>query len=164
MLIEESKEIIEKSIADFKPNKIVMMFSGGDDSLTAYHVAKELGIKIDFVIHGNTRTGIKQTTDFVLKEVARNKDKLLVADAGASYENYVLRKGFFGKGLSAHTFTYHILKQEYFEKIVSKYIRQRQRNFKILFINGARRKESDNRMITMKVPTAQAIRFLENLK
>lgn len=151
-LIKDSREIVDKAILDFKPQAIVMMFSGGDDSLTAYHVAKELGIKLDFVIHGNTRTGIKNTTDFAINEAERNKDKLLIADAGDTYEKYVLRKGFFGKGLSAHVFSYHKLKSEHFESIVSKNIRQRRRNYKILFLNGARRKESSNRMITMKEP------------
>lgn len=47
MILENSKEIIEKAITDFKPKAVVLMFSGGDDSLTAYHVAKELGVKLD---------------------------------------------------------------------------------------------------------------------
>jgi 3'-phosphoadenosine 5'-phosphosulfate sulfotransferase (PAPS reductase)/FAD synthetase len=149
----ESKEIFNQALLDFNPDAaVVLMFSGGDDSLTTYHVAKELGIKFDFVIHGNTRTGIQQTTDFARKEVERLGDKYLEADAGLSYENYVMRKGFFGKGLGAHAFTYHILKQDHFEKIVSKHIRQRRRNFKIMFVNGARRKESVNRLITMASP------------
>lgn len=151
-MLEQSKEIIEKAIADFKPAAIVMMLSGGDDSMTAYHVAKELGIKFDLVIHGNTRTGISLTTEFVIKEAERMKDKLLIADAGTSYEDYVLRKGFFGKGNDAHTYSYHVLKIEHFRKIVSQKLRKRKRNFPILFINGARRKESENRMKTMAVP------------
>src|SRR6185312_4358121 len=101
-MLEQSKEIIEKAITDFKPAAIVMMLSGGDDSMTAYHVAKELGIKFDLVIHGNTRTGISLTTEFTIKEAERMKDKLIIADAGTSYKDYVLRKGFFGKGNDAH--------------------------------------------------------------
>lgn len=151
-LILHSKEIIEKAIADFKPNAIVMMFSGGDDSLTCYHVARDLNIKFDFTIHGNTRTGIPDTTEFAIKETEKLGDKLLMADAGSSYENYVMRKGFFGKGLGAHAFTYHILKQDHFERVVSHNIRQRRRGVKILFINGARRQESANRLITMASP------------
>lgn len=151
-MIEGSKVIFDKAVADFKPKAIVLMFSGGDDSLTTYHVAKELGIKFDYVIHGNTRTGIEDTTLFARKEVERMGDKYLEADAGDSYENYVLRKGFFGQGMTAHNYSYHVLKIEHFRKTVSKYLRQRQRNFPILFINGARRKESENRMKTMINP------------
>lgn len=150
--ILESKEIYERSLLDFKPSVIVLMLSGGDDSLTTYHVAKELGIKFDFVIHGNTGTGIQETTNFARKEVERNGDKYLEADAGKSYEDYVLRKGFFGKGLGAHAFSYHILKQDHFEKTVSHNIRKRKRGVKIIFINGARRQESANRLVTMASP------------
>lgn len=152
MDLKESLEIYKKAVIDFKPVVTVLMFSGGDDSLTTYHVARELGIKFDFVIHGNTRTGIPETTDYVRKTVENMGDMYLEADAGKSYEDYVMRKGFFGKGLGAHAFTYHRLKQEHFERIVSKYIRQRQRNFHIMFINGARRQESANRLKTMASP------------
>jgi|SRR5688572_9394075 len=147
-----SKEIFDRAVTDFNPQAIVMMFSGGDDSLTTYHIAKELGIKFDFVIHGNTRTGIEETTAFARKEADRMGDKYLEADAGASYEKYVMRKGFFGVGLGAHAFTYHILKQDHFERVVSHNIRQRRRGFKIMFINGGRRQESANRLITMASP------------
>lgn len=150
--IAYSKEIVKQAFADFKPNATVIMFSGGDDSLTTYHVAKQLGIKIDFVIHGNTRTGIQETTLFARKEVERLGDRYLEADAGSSYVDYLMRKGFFGVGLGAHAFTYHILKQDHFEKVVSRNIRQRRRNFRIMFLNGARRQESANRLITMASP------------
>lgn len=152
MLLESSKEIAEKAIKDFKPKAIVLMFSGGDDSLTAYHVAKELGVKTDYIIHGHTGTGIKETFDFVQHETRRNGDRLLVSDAKHAYTDYVLRKGFFGKGIEAHTYAYHVLKITHFRKIVSKHLRQRRKNYPVLFINGARRKESENRMKTMIEP------------
>ena len=152
ILLKESLEIYEKAVKDYKPKAVILMFSGGDDSLTVYHVLKELGIKIDFVVHGHTGTGIQQTFDFVKKEVDRNKDQLLIADAKDSYLKYVHRKGFFGLGLSAHEMAYHILKIEHFRRIVSQSIRHRRKNFPILFINGARRKESENRMKTMSSP------------
>lgn len=112
-LILKSRDIIDEAIATFKPMATVFMFSGGDDSLTTYQVLKQLGVKFDFVIHGNTRTGIQETTDFVIKEVERRKDKLIIADAGNAYIDYVLRKGFFGKGNHAHRYSYHVLKQRH---------------------------------------------------
>jgi 3'-phosphoadenosine 5'-phosphosulfate sulfotransferase (PAPS reductase)/FAD synthetase len=151
-LLMHSKEIVDKAILDYKPKAVVMMFSGGDDSLTAYHVARELGYKFDYVIHGNTRTGIAETTLFSRNEVASLGDRYLEADAGKTYENYVLRKGFFGKGIDAHTFAYHLLKYNQFRRVVSENIRKKRRAFPILFINGARRLESDNRRITMANP------------
>ena len=151
-LLLSSKEIIDRAITDYRPAVKVLMLSGGDDSNTVAHVSKELGVKFDIIIHGITRTGIPETTDFVRRAVAGIGGTYLEADAGYSYYRYLLRKGFFGKGLHAHAFSYHILKQMHFERVVSRYIRQRRRNFKILFINGARRKESDNRMKTMIDP------------
>jgi 3'-phosphoadenosine 5'-phosphosulfate sulfotransferase (PAPS reductase)/FAD synthetase len=151
-MLDWSKELINRAIIDYKPKAIVLMLSGGDDSMAAYHVSKELGIKIDFVIHGNTRTGIALTTDFAIKEAERMGDKLLIADAGNSYTDYVLRKGFFGKGTAAHIFSYHVWKSKHFERVISKHIRKGRRNFPILFLNGARRLESENRKKTMLNP------------
>ncbi|MCT8340516.1 phosphoadenosine phosphosulfate reductase family protein [Flavobacteriaceae bacterium TK19130] len=151
-LLQGSKEIMEVAIATYKPKAIVMMLSGGDDSITAYSVAKELGYKFDYVIHGKTGTGLKETTDFAIDFTNKQNDKLIIADAKDAYEKYVLRKGFFGLGLDAHTMAYHILKIEHFRKAVSHNLRKRQRNFPILFVNGARRLESENRKKTMVSP------------
>lgn len=151
-LIPSSKQIIDKALADYKPKAVVMMLSGGDDSTTAYAVARQLGVKFDAVIHGNTRTGIKQTSEFAAKQVEQQGDKLIVADAGNAYEKYVMRKGFFGVGETAHNYSYHVLKIQHFRKAVSRNLRQRRRNFPILFINGARRQESKRREKTMVNP------------
>jgi len=152
MLLESSKEIIQKAIIDYRPKAVVMMLSGGDDSTTAYAVGRELGIKFDLVIHGNTQTGIKETSMFAAKQVENYGDKLVVADAGNAYVNYVMRKGFFGAGNSAHNFAYHVLKIEHFRKAISQNLRKGRRNYPILFINGARRLESKRREITMINP------------
>jgi len=152
MLLESSKEIIEKAIIDFQPKVNVLMLSGGDDSMAAMQVCKELDVKVDFIIHGNTRTGLEVTTDFARKVAEKSKIKYIEADAGDAYIKYVMRKGFFGVGENAHTFAFHVLKAEHFRKAVSHNIRQRKRNFPVLFINGARRLESANRMKTMVNP------------
>jgi 3'-phosphoadenosine 5'-phosphosulfate sulfotransferase (PAPS reductase)/FAD synthetase len=154
-LIKQSKEIYDVAVATYKPKAVVLMLSGGDDSMTAYYVSRELGIKFDYVIHGNTQTGIEETTEFAIHEVEKNNDKLLLADAGNSYIKYLVRKGFFGKGDHAHSFSYHILKWTHFRRVVSQNIRKRRRNFPILFINGARQSESERRMITMISPYKQ---------
>jgi len=152
-LLDQSKQTIEIAIKQYQPKAIAMMFSGGDDSLTAYHVLKQLDYTLDCVIFGNTRTGIPDTAQFIENEVSRNNDKLVIADAGSSYERYVRRKGFFGKGHTAHNFSYHVLKKEHFEKAVSRHLRKGRKNYPILFVNGARRQESQNRMVSMKEAT-----------
>lgn len=151
-LIESSKEILQRAIIEHKPKAIVMMLSGGDDSTTAYHVAKQLDVKFDAVIHGYTRTGIKQTTQFAQQQTEEFSDKFILADASTSYVDYVMRKGFFGVGSKAHGYAYHILKANHFSKAVSRNLRKGRRNYPILFINGARKLESERRKITMKNP------------
>lgn len=151
-LIKQSKVIFDIAIATYKPKAIVMMFSGGDDSLTTYLVARQLGIKFDYTIHGNTRTGIQETTDFVIKSTDSFGDRLLMADAGDAYVKYVKRKGFFGKGDGAHSFSYHILKWTHFRRVVSQHLRKKRKNYPILFINGARQSESERRKETMISP------------
>lgn len=148
-LLESSREIFNKAVSDYKPYAICLMFSGGDDSLTTLNVALQLGIKFDLIIHGVTGTGITETHDFVKKTCQSLPFKYVESNAGSAYVDYVLKKGFFGVGDSAHEFTYHLLKAGPFRKVVSKHLRQGQKGRNILLINGARRLESENRKKTM---------------
>lgn len=144
-LFKRSQEIVNQAIADYQPYAIVMMFSGGDDSLTAYHVAKTLDVQLDYFLHGVTGTGIPQTTEFARQVGEQGGLKYIEANAGDAYEKYVWRKGFFGMGEQAHTMAYHILKHQRFRHTLSVEIRKRRRNRNILLINGARWQESRNR-------------------
>jgi 3'-phosphoadenosine 5'-phosphosulfate sulfotransferase (PAPS reductase)/FAD synthetase len=152
ILLKRSKDIFDEAVLIHRPDVVLMMFSGGDDSLTAYHVARQLGIKINFVLHGNTGCGIPDTTAFARNEVAKLGDKYLEANAGRAYEEYVIRKGFFGKGNHAHGFSYNVLKLNQFRRVISASIVKRKRNVKIMLLNGARRTESERRKITMINP------------
>lgn len=151
-MLEKSRAIYERAVELYKPRAVVVMLSGGDDSMTAYSVARELGIPFSAVVHGNTGTGIRETNEFAENEVKKRGDNFLVADAGNAYEQYVLRKGFFGLGFDAHKFAYHILKASPFKKVISRNFRQGQRGYKVLFLNGARRNESLNRQKNMTEP------------
>ncbi|QIG72963.1 putative PAPS reductase protein [Rhizobium phage RHph_N3_2] len=150
MKIASSSEIVKQAIAEFSPTHIVSMVSGGKDSAASDQVARELGIKIDFVIHGNTRCGIPETTEFV-RETYGKLGGYVEADAGTAYEDYVLRKGFFGKGVDAHGFAYRVLKATPFRKAVSREIRHGKRGVRVLLLNGARKDESENRKKNLKL-------------
>lgn len=150
MKLESSVKILRETVEMFNPTHIVSMVSGGKDSAASDQVARELGINIDFVVHGNTRCGIPETTEFVREAYGKLSD-YIEADAGTSYEDYVLRKGFFGKGISAHSFAYRILKATPFRKVISKAIRQGKRNVRVLLLNGARKDESENRKKHLQV-------------
>lgn len=149
-ILSRSAEILRQAIDQFNPTHIVSMVSGGKDSAASDQVARELGAKIDMVMHGNTRCGIPETTEFVRETYGALGD-YVEADAGTAYEDYVLRKGFFGNGRDAHGFAYRVLKATPFRKAVSKHIRQRKRGVRVLLINGARRDESENRQKHLQV-------------
>jgi 3'-phosphoadenosine 5'-phosphosulfate sulfotransferase (PAPS reductase)/FAD synthetase len=141
----ESKEIVQKAIVDLKPYAIGLMLSGGTDSITALQVAIMLGVPIDFIMHGVTGTGLKDCRKYVHQVAERTGIKLIEANAGNAFENYVKRKGFFGKGATAHKYSYHILKANPFAASTSKHFRKRIPNRKILLLNGVRIEESENR-------------------
>lgn len=143
---EESREIVQRAIIDHRPYAIILMLSGGDDSITALKVALMLGVKIDFILHGVTGTGLKDCRTYVHKVADLVNIKLIEADAKDAFECYVKRKGFFGIGRMAHQYSYHILKEYPFSAALSKHIVKRVPGRKLLLLNGVRVEESDNRM------------------
>lgn len=154
-LLESSQEILDEAIAQYQPYAKVLMFSGGGDSMAALQACLALGVKLDYVMHINTRTGIEETTTFVRSYVESIGIPYLEGDAGAKYENYVLRKGFFGVGTgaqSAHSMAFHLLKRDVLTSVISSQIRHRKRDRPVLLINGARVGESKNRSINLVDP------------
>lgn len=142
---EESREIVGRAMIDIQPYAVCLMLSGGDDSITALLVALMLGVKIDFIIHGVTGTGLPEVRLYVAEVAAKFKIPILYADAGNAFEEYVLRKGFFGVGTTAHEYSYHILKVNPFDTTISKNIRKAVPGRKLLLLNGVRVEESENR-------------------
>lgn len=133
----------------YAPKAIVTMVSGGRDSAACHALAVELGLPITLSIHGRTGCGLQATTDFVTSHYGSDAP-LVVADAGSAYEDYVLRKGFFGVGIDAHGFAYRILKAAPFRKAISDEIRRGKRNVPVLLLNGAYRAESTNRAANLR--------------
>lgn len=147
--ISSSIRFMESAIANYQPTHIVAMVSGGRDSAAAYTIAEEMGLPIDLILHGNTRTGIPETTQFVTDHYGNKRQDFAIADAGDAYERYVMRKGFFGKGRTAHNFSYRILKADPFRAAISRLIRQGKRGVRVMLLNGARASESENRRINL---------------
>lgn len=143
--LREAMEIVQKAIIDHNPYAVCLMLSGGDDSITALKVALMLGVRINFIIHGVTGTGLKDVRKYVHSVAELTNIKIIEANAGTAYEDYVKRKGFFGVGATAHSFSYHILKADAFRHAVSKYIRKGQEGRPILLLNGVRVEESEDR-------------------
>lgn len=150
MEISKSAAILKAAMEEFNPTHIVSMVSGGKDSAASDAIARELGVKIDFVIHGNTRCGIPETTEFV-REHYGQLGEYIEADAGTTYEERVMRKGFYGVGRDAHNHAYRELKVTWFRKAISHAIRHGKRGVKVLMLNGARADESENRKKNLKI-------------
>lgn len=143
-LLSDSLKIYEDAAHQYPPKKIFAMVSGGSDSLTALHVALALDIPLDGIMHCVTGCGIKETSQFCRKVANELNLKYYEPNAGKDWEEYVLRKGFFGKGVHAHSFAYHICKHGPITKQIAK-MRLYRRNYNILLLNGARILESANR-------------------
>lgn len=151
-LVERAAAIWRRAAEQYNPYAVVMMFSGGSDSTAAYEAARRAGVPLTHILHGRTGTGIPETTEYARRVGQSSGLVYLEADAGDAYERYVLRKGFFGRGETAHNYAYHTLKAEHFRKALSRGIRQGRRGRSILLINGARAQESSAR--GRKIPAA----------
>ena len=104
--IEDAKRIFETAIKKFKPDVVIALVSGGDDSMTMYKVAKMVGY-VDYVVHVDTTTGIAAATNFVIDNV---RDELIIARTPEeTYEEIVLQEGFPGPG--QHQMMYIRLKE-----------------------------------------------------
>lgn len=132
-------------IREVQPTHIIATVSGGRDSAAEVELARDMGIKIDLMLHCRTGTGIPQTTEHVVNYYGNLGPDFVMADAGDAYESYVMRKGFFGVGRQAHNFSYRILKADPMRAAISRHIRKGRRGIRTLLLNGARAAESDNR-------------------
>lgn len=146
-LLNQSRDILERAIAEYAPYATVLMFSGGNDSRLAYWVMRAVGHHPDAIIHGVTGTGIPECSRFCRQFADDNAERLIVADYGAgdAYKRRLLERGWFGRGQKAHSIAYNILKATPFRKAISRHFRQRQRGRNVLMICGAREAESYNR-------------------
>lgn len=147
--IAQSAFYAKTALEWYNPKHIVTMVSGGKDSAACHALAVELGLPITLTIHGRTGCGLKATQQHVETHYGHDAP-LVIADAGTAFEDYILRKGFFGKGIDAHGFAYRVLKAQPFRKVVSSELRQGKRSVPVLLLNGAFKAESDNRKANLR--------------
>jgi 3'-phosphoadenosine 5'-phosphosulfate sulfotransferase (PAPS reductase)/FAD synthetase len=143
--LRQSLEIYDEAMTTYQPYAVCLLLSGGDDSRLLERICNELGIKIDLILHGVTGTGIHEARNFVHEVAEKSGFKFAEANAGDAYFKYVMRKGFFGRGVDAHTKSYHVLKAQPFRTAISKNIRHGVKGRYILMLNGVRVDESENR-------------------
>ncbi|HMR81981.1 MAG TPA: phosphoadenosine phosphosulfate reductase family protein [Niabella sp.] len=145
-------QIITDAIEKYKPVKILLMFSGGHDSLcsTHYSAAFLQAIGQEFTVyHGNTGIGIRQTREYVYSVV--NSFRWSFQEgyprSGETYEDFVRQCGFPGPTRQMHQIMYNRLKERALRKYVTyscKSTPHAREN--VLLITGIRKSESKIRM------------------
>lgn len=132
------------------------MFSGGDDSLVAAHIASQHP-KFKGVVFIDTQTGIPQTREFVVSTAQQQGWPLeIYTPDSLSYEQLVLEghvtkdkrvlRGF-PYGPSSHNTMYYYLKQRQIQRFVREH--KRFHHDHLALVTGVRLRESDRRMLQL---------------
>jgi len=147
------REILEDGCAEHAPRVLLALFSGGDDSLTATHIAAQHPL-FKAVVHLDTGTGVPETRAFVEETCRREGWPLEVYSAPAGtyerlvLEGYTTRAGKlcqgFPSGPKSHATMYWYLKQRQLRAAIRAH-KQRRRD-RVGFVAGIRVAESDRRM------------------
>lgn len=162
-LIAESNEIIDRALAfasEWEIRGVLGLFSGGNDSTVLAHLIRG---RVTGYAHANTQVGAEPTRQFVRDTCARWDIPLLeriasVQSSGFSYEDLVLRRcpsvsprakydyiwpgGF--PGAPGHRTFFGHLKERALWLIRGELI-DSPRNQRVVFLDGRRAEESDNR-------------------
>lgn len=140
---------IDAACYGHKPVATFGLFSGGDDSLTACHIAAKHP-SFTAMVHINTGIGIEKTRIFV-RETCRKYGwplrEYFAKDYGQDYREICIKYGF--PGPAQHFRMYARLK----ERALRVAIREAKKNRKdrVLLVTGVRASESERRMGTVGV-------------
>ncbi len=137
---------IDEVIRQYSPVKVLGLFSGGDDSLTATHIASQHP-SFSYAIHINTGIGVPETRQFVratCESFEWNLREYFARDCGQDYEAIVAQYGFPGPG--AHGKMYIRLKERALRVAIREAKNGHSRRSTVMLISGARPQESDRRM------------------
>lgn len=148
--VNQAREIIQRAMADEKPTRRFLLFSGGNDSLVTLDVMAPF---VDEIIHVVTGIGIPETTAFAQRVAAEYDLPYRELHPPEPYETFVLRPpipekklhgwdGMPGPGI--HYLTYQRLKERPLEALLREHRKFRGERFALL--TGVRRAESKRRM------------------
>jgi 3'-phosphoadenosine 5'-phosphosulfate sulfotransferase (PAPS reductase)/FAD synthetase len=145
--------VLDEAVTEHQPSRLFALFSGGDDSLTATHLAAQHPF-FGGVIHLDTGTGVPETREFVEETCRREGWSLsvysppegeyerLVLDGYRTRDGRVLRG--FPDGLKSHSTMYWYLKQKQIRRAIAEH--KQHRLDRIGFVTGVRLHESARRM------------------
>lgn len=151
--MKSAEQIITEAIALYNPVKVVLMVSGGHDSITNAHVSarilKRLGLSF-VVYHGDTTIGIPETQLYVKEICTMYGWDLVIRRNNNPIEHYdaiVEKFGFPGPTRSAHQLMYRLLKERALRKFVTHECKSSPRSREnVLLLTGVRKQESLIRM------------------
>lgn len=151
--MKDARSIITEALTKYNPVKVVLLVSGGHDSVTNAHVSAsildELGVRFS-VYHGDTTIGIPATQDYVKLICERYLWRLSIRKPPNKkdwYENLVAKFGFPGPTKLSHQIMYRSLKERALNQFVtyscksSVFAREN-----VLLLTGVRAEESKIRM------------------
>lgn len=144
--VARSLKLIDGAIEKYKPARILGLFSGGHDSLTAVHVAARHP-QFSYAVHINTGIGVPETREFVRKTAADQNWHLReykAIDCGQDYAQMVKQYGFPGPG--QHSTMYIRLKERPLRKALKEAKLLYPVRTNVLLISGVRFQESERRM------------------
>lgn len=145
-MIAEVHAIITQAIEQYKPRAIFAMYSGGDDSVCAAHLASQHNFTAAVLV--DTGIAIKQAHEHAKQTCEAQDWPLLVYKSPYDYEALVLKYGF--PGPSQHRVMYIQLKERAIDALVRDYKQGRRDH--IMLITGVRKQESMRRLETVTAP------------
>lgn len=137
-LLASGLEVIDRAILA-GASMLVPLFSSGDDSQVACHVASQHPAFTDTVYHINTGIGANAAREHAKAVCREHGWNLRVYESPATYEQFVRDRGFPGPG--RHQWVYNRIK----ERCVRQMMREHPRK-KVALITGCREQESVRRM------------------
>lgn len=144
-------DIIQQAIDEYSPSHVFALFSGGDDSVCALHIAMQhpnftAAVMID------TGIAVKETHDHARATCEKFGWPLLVYRTPENYDDAVRENGF--PGPAVHNIMYSLLK----ERAVADLVRDHKiEHFdRIALITGVRKFESKRRMVSVTDPIVRS--------
>lgn len=142
----EAHDIITQAIEQYRPCAIFAMYSGGDDSVRAAHLASQHGFTAAVLV--DTGIAIQQAHKHARQTCKAQGWPLLIYKSPYDYEALVLKYGF--PGPSQHRVMYIQLKERAIDTLVRDHKQGRRDN--IMLITGVRKQESSRRLETVTAP------------
>lgn len=144
-LIEQSNQIIQQALEEWKPKAIICLYSGGYDSLVMTHLTHALRKEPLHVYAIDTKMGADGWSNYVTKVAAAYQWKFSIYDNQAGFDEWLTWVKLNGcpRHIEGHKRTYNRLKGRAIEAILQAH--KTHYYDKILFLSGIRKAESRER-------------------